>query len=404
VRIIKPIQKRLLFALTISLHFVVQPILAQQEPAPMTYYEWLNRFDIWVLKRQITELQADAESDDDADEYSDLPALVEGFQTETWGPNIAAHSETNAIDPLTHTNTISGGGYYGREQLIGTLTVDPNYVAGTALIATISGGYDNVNNQLAGTIAGGAHHILYSAGNHGTIGGGSYNHIVSGDYSTIAGGGGGNAHQYISGTRSTIGGGGGNTITSDYATIAGGQSNSAGGIGSSISGGRDNVVDADYAFAAGQANTVLPHAVGSFALGKNVTSSAPGSINISGRGEAGQSILLALSNQTINTESVNLLGAGSWTTPIIPENGIWSGEIHMTAAALSGLIAAYKLSFVATANRIVSVSDAQNLADELGIAAPGIVLNNRRLLIYVTGVAGQTINWSATAVVSQANL
>jgi len=78
--------------------------------------------------------------------YSDLPALVDGFETERWGPNIVAHSETNAVDPLTHTNTIAGGGYYGRAQLIGNASVDPTYIPGGASIATISGGYNNVNN------------------------------------------------------------------------------------------------------------------------------------------------------------------------------------------------------------------------------------------------------------------
>jgi hypothetical protein len=363
-----------------------------------TFWEWQNFVSIWRLETRIISLE------ETAIENTDAPSVVAGTDTQQWGPNIAAHSETNHIDSLTNTSTIAGGGYTNREQLIGSAELDPGYVAGSASIATISGGYDNVNNQQAGTIAGGAHHFLYGAGDHGTIGGGSSNSITYGSYSTIGGGGGFSTPHSISGTRATIAGGGGNTIDGHYNVISGGLNNAVYAHSSAIAGGRDNAIYAEYSLVAGNQSTILSHALGSMAIGNEVVSSSPGSINVSGRGNEGQSIVFNLNNQTINSETVYLLGKGVWTTPNIPENAIWSGEIHVTAASDSGLVSAYKVSFASTSSRVVAMSVTEDFADELGIGIPSLIIQNYRFLFNVTGVSGQTINWNATAVVSQANL
>ena len=65
---------------------------------------------------------------------------------------------------------------------------DSSYTAGQAYVATISGGYDHLNNQIAGTICGGGHNELRSGGNHSVIVGGSYNMQMAGLYSFIGGG------------------------------------------------------------------------------------------------------------------------------------------------------------------------------------------------------------------------
>lgn len=65
---------------------------------------------------------------------------------------------------------------------------DSAYINGRAYVATISGGYDHLNNQIAGTILGGGHNELRSGGNHATICGGSYHIQNAGLYSFIGGG------------------------------------------------------------------------------------------------------------------------------------------------------------------------------------------------------------------------
>jgi len=88
---------------------------------------------------------------------------------------------------------------------------DSSYTPGTAYVASILGGYDHLNNQIAGTIAGGGHNELRSAGNHATIVGGSYNLLKNGVYAFIGGGTQNQSGQDFG----TIVGGWGNTITSD---------------------------------------------------------------------------------------------------------------------------------------------------------------------------------------------
>lgn len=196
----------------------------------------------------------------------------------------------------------------GGETGLAGITGSTSYTSGDADLATISGGYDHLNDQLAGTIAGGGHNWLAYLGTHGTISGGSLNSINgASDYSTIGGGtensiggvyagswssvggcdsctiaggyanslypgtnnntiGGGTAN-FISATGSnganTIAGGSGNSITgatTDRATIVGGASNTIGAssIGSVIAGGISNTVtQGNYSFVgAGNGNSV----------------------------------------------------------------------------------------------------------------------------------------------------
>jgi len=120
---------------------------------------------------------------------------------------------------------------FGPDNNIEDWAVDTNYLTGSANIAFILAGYDNVNNQLAGVISA-SHSILYSDGSHGTINGGSYQRIINGDYGTINGG----ILNLISGNSSTIVGGRSNSISSDYSTIVGGKFNEIGDKNSVLSG------------------------------------------------------------------------------------------------------------------------------------------------------------------------
>jgi hypothetical protein len=151
------------------------------------------------------------------------------------GRNIVANPDQNAIAGDVHTATITGGGAPGFSQRIGSSP------GSNASYSTIGGGYDNTNDQIAGTIAGGAHHVLEATGTHGTVGGGSYHTIGAGvEYAVIPGG----TNNEISGAGDvgTIGGGQNNTLTGPGCVIAGGTNNSNGGNVAVIGGGNSNSI------------------------------------------------------------------------------------------------------------------------------------------------------------------
>ena len=374
-------------------------LLAETDTLARTYVVQL------LIKLGELEAQIEALQDEINQTASDpvSPQVITESQTLYEGPIISANTAINYVDPEVHTSTISGGGYFGSEQRIGW-PYDPDYVAGAANVATISGGYDNINNQLAGTIAGGAHHRLYAAGDHGTISGGSFNSIWSGSYSTIAGGGGGSDPQSIFGERSVISGGGGNRVTGNLSAIAGGLRNEVAAEGSSIGGGVENVVRGRYAFAVGNRNEIDASAIGAVAAGQDVVASVPGSINISTRGDFGQSILFDLSCETYNDTPQQFLSIGFWQTPQIPAGAVWSGEAHIVGVNQSGSIVSLNLSFTANAAGVQAVTS-EKLLDQIGLTAFPVTLtianDDAQFLLTATGAAGETIRWNAATVVSQ---
>jgi hypothetical protein len=316
------------------------------------------------------------------------PEVVASSEPERWGPNILANKQINSIDPLVHTSTISGGGYINRAQRIGSFNDDASYIPGSARIATIGGGYDNLNNQLAGTIAGGAHHSLLGAGDHGTIGGGSWNSILSGSYSVIAGGG-------------------GNHIDGDFSVVSGGYRNVVAGTASGIGAGRNNFVDASFSYAVGENNHIEPQAVGSFTFGRDVRTGVPGSFTFSARGSAGQTVIMNLNNFTQGSSPSILLAQGNWTTPMVPENGLWSGEAQVIGVdTVSNQVSSYKLVFVASRQAVLHAEFTPQF-DQLGLSAVPAELrigSNGRLEFVAAGIGGRTIKWNAAVLVSQVNL
>lgn len=186
------------------------------------------------------------------------PGSVQVPSSNASAPNIEANTSINYIDPNTLASTIAGGGQSGFPNKIGLAFSGESgtYGSNVASYAIIAGAYDNLNNQIAGTISGGAHHKLdcgYTniSGNHGTIGGGSTNRIKDGAYCTIAGGGGAVSPNLIDGDATNhpdgavIGGGRSNTLNkSADAVLAGGSTNviTATGVGQVISGGYNNSI------------------------------------------------------------------------------------------------------------------------------------------------------------------
>ena len=329
----------------------------------------------------------------------DFATVVNSYEPWRWGPNILAHVNTNSIDPFGHTNTISGGGYAGMAQIIGDSS-DSTYIQGSARIATIGGGYDNVNNQLAGTVAGGAHHYLYGSGDHGTVGGGSYNMLSDGSYATIAGG----TRNTVAAGVSAIGGGHSNTISGNgaYGTIGGGYQNSVSGNSSVVAGGRGNEVYAANSFAVGRDNVIEASAYASAAIGQNVTLSGGGRIGVSANGQIGQSMVASYVGTSWNDTAVTLRSSGNSTSAPVPTGKVWSGTINLTGAGSNGEVVAIKITFAATPTRIAGTPEVVTIVNELGAPTPTLSIVNGRLMIGVGGAINNTVNWNAAVVISEA--
>jgi hypothetical protein len=284
----------------------------------------------------------------------------------------------NAIDATVFSSVITGAGRAADPNKIGFAgkptgtdytprgyADDTGYVAGAADVATISGGYDNVVNAIASTVAGGGHNFVkYGVQGHSFVGGGSYNVIdagrsviVGGRLNTITGGdtyvfnflGGGDDNELITsgysvlngGTAnevenasysvvgggrenvidfaspttaySTIGGGYQNTVTAEYATVLGGQGNSVTVVGGTA-GGRQNTVSGDYATAFGYGNTVPAAGGYGVTMGLNAKPVSPG-LTI-GRGQLvelgdAQAVTEVQAIRTSNATLTNLSGTGS---------------------------------------------------------------------------------------------
>jgi hypothetical protein len=176
--------------------------------------------------------------------------------------NFIVNSTYNTIDDDVTRCVIGGGGASGFANKIGSTTKpagadftppgwadDTDYPAGAAGVATIAGGYDNIVNQLAGTICGGGHNFIkYNPGGHSFIGGGGYN-LVAGSASAIVMGG---HNSIVRGARSFIGSGESNVIAGSYSNILGGNANSITGDYSSIIGGNGNIISSNYSMAFGR--------------------------------------------------------------------------------------------------------------------------------------------------------
>ncbi len=172
-------------------------------------------------------------------------AVLSGTGTD----NFEINALINSIEIGTSRNTIGGGGSTVAPNIIGTTSLpfyndftptdwaaDTSYVAQSANVALIAGGYDNIVNQEAGVIVGGGHNFMkYNSNGHSIIGGGSYN-LISAGRSGI-----------VSGRRNTITG-----ASEVFSFIGGGDDNNIIGSYSAILGGRDIDITGDYSSAFGR--------------------------------------------------------------------------------------------------------------------------------------------------------
>lgn len=321
---------------------------------------------------------------------------VNEFEFSNSSANVLVRPEVNYLDPTASWSVISGGGGTGSSSRFiegsgatnrNEIGANASYVAGTAGVATIAGGYDHRNDQLAGTISGGGHNLLNYEGDHGTIAGGSHNSVVgASSYVVISGGtlnvigedgiaslttiSGGRENKIKTGTihsisggrentieggggRSVIGGGfqntidstsdqnvicggGGNSITgaTTNAVIAGGSSNATAATGSFIASGRNHSIESGglYSFVCGDTNEVLASGAYSSSFGLNASAYIQGSLNFSSQSFLSvkgscQGITLTLGRQTTDDTVTQLTLGGSSSVPIPSGNSAWSGVI-----------------------------------------------------------------------------
>jgi hypothetical protein len=207
---------------------------------------------------------------------------------------------------------IGGGSSNTNSSGNGVISGGQSNTASTGTHATVGGGFFNVASGSYSVVGGGD--INNSAGTRSTIGGGRGNSVTSGygvigggssnnnttDYGTVGGGinnaitnifaisstiAGGSANNVIGGggqVNQTIGGGASNTTSSAYATVSGGQSNTAStNTHATVVGGFQNTASGIYSVAGGGQNTTASGGR-SFAFGESAQATGSNSIALGG--------------------------------------------------------------------------------------------------------------------------
>lgn len=155
--------------------------------------------------------------------------------------NTLGGSRSNSVTAGVRGATIAGGGVPTGDSDPNFDAEDPNRV--TDHYGTVGGGYAN----RAGDASGSTLDRPFA-----TVGGGQSNTAL-GSYDTVGGG----LDNTASGFRSTVGGGQANSTSGESSTIGGGRSNSASGFASTVAGGFDNDASGDWSsVSGGLGNTV----------------------------------------------------------------------------------------------------------------------------------------------------
>ncbi len=183
--------------------------------------------------------------------------------TSDWG-TVSGGQYNQAGDGLNDTHATVGGGYGNWAQNAYTTVSGGRSNSATYDSATIGGGSNNQADADYATIGGGGG-SLPTNGNKvtdswGTVGGGYNNRAGDDDmdvddapHATVAGG----ESNTAGGQRAAIAGGAFNTANSNGSTVGGGYSNDAGGYHATIGGGYDSTISSWYAtIGGGRANSV----------------------------------------------------------------------------------------------------------------------------------------------------
>ncbi len=143
--------------------------------------------------------------------------VIDPSEDANLGPGMAGGHQANEITDDVAAATISGGGRSDQ----------PNIVSGD--YGVISGGYGNSVLGLYGVVGGGG----------GNTAGRVIDEFLDWEYATVAGG----QNNHAGGRYATVGGGENNEVSNTWATVGGGRNNLSSRRDAVIGGGRDNEVD-----------------------------------------------------------------------------------------------------------------------------------------------------------------
>ena len=153
------------------------------------------------------------------------------------GGTIAGGGQASAVNVVRGDWGAIGGGY-------------TNVIDGTAPSSTIAGGFNNYSGANASSLGGGSWNRILTSSSYGTIPGGQFNLINSNATHGVIGGG--NSNRVEAGTQyATVGGGQWNKGGATWSTVAGGVNNTAGGVASTVGGGNLNSAGGGDATVAG---------------------------------------------------------------------------------------------------------------------------------------------------------
>lgn len=278
----------------------------------------------------------------------------------------------------------------------------------------IVGGYDNVNNVLAGVVIG-YHCKAQDDGSgsggatHATIVGGSYHNFVDGDYSAVVGGTNNLLDYKAGGAYSFFGAGINGVIKAKFSSIIASFNSRIGGTAgaeltnSGIYHSNISTIDGNYATVLG-GNECKATKDYSFARGKGAVANSVGeSVFSTGKfktaGDSGQSVLHLL-RQTQNATQTQLLCSDDASGNTITALGAYT-SLHVKAVITAHNVttnstAAFEI--VAhmsrdTGNVVLNTHTVTPIYNPEAIAV-AIVPSATLFQVRVTGLAANTINWT----------
>lgn len=320
-----------------------------------------------------------------------LVSLPSNWVADVGGRNIAFNPESLHLPTLVkNSNIVLGGRSPGYEITLGE----------DAELSFHGGGGDTLLNHLAGTICGGAHHImdqtLAGDGSHGFIGGGSYNSNY-GDYAAIVGGTG----NTVWATRGTLVGGAANTIGADTDRLIGEGGFIGGGQSNILVGKYASILNGELCSASAAYSEVSGYGASSVLYGAKVRASG----TFSTLGDA-QAMDVTLRRTTTNNVATQLLLDGSSAALDIGSETLWvvKGTVQGQRTDTGTEAAAYEI--VACIQNAAGVTTLRSqtvttLYEADATWAVTLVASSGRLEVRVTGAVGKTVEWFASLHIAQ---
>lgn len=333
---------------------------------------------------------------------------IMGYADNAIAPNVrGAHVQQGSRN---NENIIGGDASTVGVDVPNTVDTSKTYNAHYAIV----GGYDNVNNVLAGVVIG--YHCKAlddgtgsSGATHATIVGGSYHSFIGGDYSAAVGGTNNLLDYKAGGAYSFFGAGNNGVIKAKYSSVVASLYSRIGGTGgaeltnSGIYHSYLSTIDGNYATVLGgnECKAVKDYTFvrGKGAVARDVGESVFSTGKFKTAGDSGQSTLHLL-RQTTNATQTQLLCSDDASGNSITDMGINT----------SLLIKAYVSAYNVTTNTVAAFEITAHLSRDTG----NVVLNAHTVVpifnpdnldasivpsptvyqIRVTGLVGSTINWT----------